>query len=141
VKKSWSRGRNDFEREMFLLLSFSAATLSIAALGLYGVVSYLVAQRTNEIGIRLALGAHPGDVAKMILRHGALLVAGGVAIGIPLAMALGQLVRSLLFGVQPADWFSFAGAFSLIALVTLMACWIPARRAMRVDPMVALRYE
>jgi putative ABC transport system permease protein len=126
---------------MLLLLSFSVAALLLASIGLYGVVSYLVAQRTNEIGIRMALGAHPRDVAKLILGYGAALVGGGVGLGLVAALALTQVMRTLLFGVKPWDPLTLVFAASTMVIVTLAACYMPARRAMRVDPMIALRYE
>jgi len=126
---------------MLLLVSFSSAALILAAMGLYGVVSQLVEQRTNEIGIRVALGARPGDIARLILKYGGALVAGGVAVGIPAALAMGQLMRTLLYGVSFSDAVTFAAATLTIVMVTLAACYLPIRRAVRVDPMVALRYE
>jgi len=124
-----------------ILPSFSIAALLLAAMGLYGVVSYLVAQRTNEIGLRMALGAQPQDVARLICDYAGKLVLGGLVLGLAAALAIAQLMRTLLFGVRWSDPLTFLLATAVIAAVTLGACYIPARRAMRVDPMTALRYE
>jgi len=124
-----------------ILPSFSVAALLLAAMGLYGVVSYLVAQRTNEMGVRMALGAQPADVARLIFDYAGRLIFGGLVLGLAAALAIAQLMRSLLFGVRWSDPLTFLFATAVIAAVTLGACYIPARRAMRVDPMTALRYE
>ncbi len=124
-----------------ILPSFSVAALLLAAMGLYGVVSYLVAQRTNEIGLRMALGAQPQDVARLIGDYAGRLILGGLVLGLAAALAIAQLMRTLLFGVRWSDPLTFLLATAVIAAVTLGACYIPARRAMRVDPMTALRYE
>jgi len=107
----------------------------------YGVVSYMTAQRTHEIGIRLALGARRGEIFRMIVRQGALMVVPGTVIGVLAAFALARLARSVLVGVSPADPFTFASISALLTTVGLAASLIPARRATRVDPMVALRHE
>src|SRR5262249_23630220 len=124
-----------------LLPSFSVAALLLAAMGLYGVVSFLVSRRTNEIGVRMALGAQPRDVAKLIFGYAGGLILGGVALGLLAAIVIAQLMRSLLYGVRWSDPLTFASATLFIVAVTLAACYIPARRAMRVDPNIALRYE
>ena len=124
-----------------LLPSFSIAALFLAAIGLYGVVSFLVAQRTNEIGVRMALGAQPQDVARLLFGYAGGLILGGVALGLAAALAIAQLMRTLLYGVRWLDPLTFAFATVVIVMVTLAACYLPARRAMRVDPIVALRYE
>jgi len=124
-----------------ILPSFSIAALLLAAMGLYGVVSYLVAQRTNEIGLRMALGAQPQDVARLIGDYAGKLILWGLVLGLAAALAIAQLMRTLLFGVRWSDPLTFLLAIAVIAAVTLGACYIPARRAMRVDPMMALRYE
>jgi putative ABC transport system permease protein len=126
---------------MWLLIAFSGAALILAALGLYGVMSYLVGQRTNEIGIRMALGAHPRDIRKLIFGYGAALVAGGAVVGLASALVLGRLMRTLLYQVQPPDGLTIAVVTAVIVAVAWVACYVPARRAMKVDPMIALRYE
>jgi ABC-type antimicrobial peptide transport system permease subunit len=120
---------------------FAALALGLACIGIYGVISYLVGQRTQEIGIRLALGAKRLDVLRLILGEGMKMAALGLLIGIVAALGLTRLMAKLLFGVSATDPLTFAAVAALLAIVALAACYIPARRAMRVDPMVALRYE
>jgi predicted permease len=124
-----------------LLGIFAALGLALAVLGVYGVVSYSVARRTQEIGLRMALGAARADVLRMVLRQGLTLVAVGAAIGAAGALGATRMIASELYGVTPNDPWTFSGAIALMLLVGCLACWIPARRAMRVDPIVALRYE
>jgi len=125
-----------------LLLSvFGGLGLALAMVGIYGVISYGVTQRTHEIGVRMALGAQPGHVLRMMIREGTLLAGAGVAIGIGGALALTRFLRSLLFEIKPTDPMTFVGVAIALLVVALLACYIPARRAMRVDPMVALRHE
>jgi ABC-type antimicrobial peptide transport system permease subunit len=121
--------------------SFGVIAALLAAIGLYGVMAYTVARRTNEIGIRLALGAGRGDVQWMVLRESLWMVAAGLVVGIPAALALTRLIQRTLYGVKPNDPLSFVAAGALMAIVAAVAAWIPARRAARVDPMRALRCE
>jgi len=124
-----------------VLGGFALAALVLAAVGIYGVMSYAVAQRTQEIGIRMALGAGEENIAKMVLRNGAVLAVTGVAIGLLLAFGLARLAASLLFQTSAADPPTFSVVPLLLLGVALLACYLPARRAARVDPMNALRYE
>jgi len=126
---------------MLLLGLFAALALILAAVGIYGAMAYAVNQRRHEIGIRTALGAQRSDVLRLVLRDGAEIAFFGIAFGIAGALALTRLMASLLFEVKPTDPATFAGVAILLALVALAACYIPARRALRVDPMVTLRYE
>jgi predicted permease len=124
-----------------LLTLFSAVSLTLAALGIYGVISYLVAQRTNEIGIRMALGAQAGDVVRLIGATGLRLAVAGTVIGAAGALVLTRFLSGLLFGVSSMDPLTFLAMAAALGAVTLLACYVPARRASRVDPLVALRYE
>ncbi len=124
-----------------LLAVFGGEALILAVVGLYGVMSYSVAQRTQEMGIRTALGATSRDVLKLIVGQGMLLTGAGIAIGIGGAFGLTRLMKSLLFDVKPTDPTTIAVIALLLGGVALLACWIPARRATKVDPMIALRYE
>jgi putative ABC transport system permease protein len=125
----------------YVIGSFATLALILAIVGLYGLISHMVLQRTREIGIRVALGAQRRDILKMVLRQGILATLAGVAIGIVAALALTRLLSSLLFGVTPGDWATFLSVAVLLLVVAVVACSIPARRATRVDPIVALRYE
>ena len=126
---------------MILLAVFSALALFLPCLGIYGVVSYAVTQQTREIGVRLALGAQQRDVMRLILGQGAKLSLIGVGIGVAAALLLTRLMATLLFGVSGTDPLTFGAVALILFSVAMLACYIPARRAMRVDPMVALRHE
>jgi ABC-type antimicrobial peptide transport system permease subunit len=136
---SESTARQDFN--MTLLSVFAGIALLLAAIGVYGMLSYSVQQRSQEIGIRMALGAQRSDVLKMVVGQGMAMAGLGIAIGLGGAYGLSRLLTSLLFGVKPNDPLTFAVVALTLALISLVACWIPARRATRVDPMLALRYE
>lgn len=131
------------EKRFLLLLAgvFAAAALALAAVGLYGLVSYSVARRTQEIGVRIALGAQRGDVLRLIVGEGARMAAFGVGIGIVASLAAARLISSLLFGISALDPLTFIGVAVLLCVVALLASYVPARRAMRLDPTEALRYE
>jgi putative ABC transport system permease protein len=124
-----------------LLGGFSALSLVLVGVGIYGVISYSVSRRTHEIGIRIALGARPGRVMALVLSDGAKLTLLGVGIGLAGALLTTRLLESLLFGVSATDPVTFAGVTLLVLVVALAACYVPAKRAMRVDPLVALRCE
>jgi ABC-type antimicrobial peptide transport system permease subunit len=130
------------ERTLAVLSStFGALALVLVAVGVYGLVSHAVSRRTREFGIRLALGAGRARIVRMILRDAAGLVVAGCLAGVPLVLAIGRFVRSLLFGVQPVEWTSLVAAFVLLSLAGGLAAWLPARRAARLDPVVALKAE
>jgi len=136
---SASLSERRFSMEMVGLFALTA--LLLAGLGIYGVISYIVSERTHEIGIRLALGAHSRNILRMVLRQGLGLAIAGAAVGLVCALILSHLMAGLLYGVRPTDPVTFAGVALLLIGVALLACYIPARRAIRVDPLVALRHE
>jgi putative ABC transport system permease protein len=124
-----------------LMSCFAAVAATLAAIGLYGVMSYSVSLRTQEVGIRIALGSQRKDILKLIIGQGLKLAFSGVAIGLVIAFGLTRLFQSLLFGISASDPITFVAIAFLLVFVAVLASIIPARRAMRVDPMVALRYE
>ena len=115
--------------------------LVLASVGVYGMMSFSVTERTREIGIRMALGAETRTVVRMLLRRGAVIAAGGLAIGLLLSLALARLLASLIWGIDALDVGTFAGVSALLLAVALVASWVPARRASRVDPLISLRHE
>jgi putative ABC transport system permease protein len=126
---------------MLLMGMFGGLAMLLSAVGLYGLLSHAVTQRTKEMGIRIALGAQVGDVLKLVLKQGMMLALIGQVIGLVAAYALTRLIRSLLFGVTPNDALTYMAVVGVLTIVALLACYIPARRATKVDPLIALRYE
>ena len=124
-----------------LMSAFAGFAVVLAALGLFGVIAYAVNERTHEIGLRMALGAKPQEVFRLIVGQGMTLALIGLLAGLPLALGMGRAVAGLLYGVAPNDFATFAGVAATLAGVAFAACYIPARRAMRTDPMVTLKYE
>ena len=124
-----------------LTSGFGVLAVILACVGIYGIMAYAVVQRTSEIGLRLALGAIPGQVWAMVLREASWISAIGIAIGLGAAFVLARFVRSMLYGVTASDPLTFSGTALLLLVIALGAAWVPARRAANVDPMVALRYE
>jgi ABC-type antimicrobial peptide transport system permease subunit len=126
---------------MTLLNAFAAAALLMASVGLYGVISYLVGQRTQELGVRIALGAGRKDVLRLVVNHGMKMAMGGVALGLLAALGLTRLLAKLLYGVSATDPATFTVIALLLIAVALLACFVPAWRATKVDPLVCLRHE
>jgi putative ABC transport system permease protein len=124
-----------------LLATFSGIALFLAAIGIYGVMAYSVAQRTQEIGVRMALGARPVHVLKLVLGQSLVMLVIGTVVGLAGAFALTRLMRTLLFEITATDPLTYVSVIGILAVVALLACYIPARRAAKVDPLVALRYE
>jgi putative ABC transport system permease protein len=141
MEQAISRSLFDRRFTLTLLGIFAGAALGLAVIGLYGVMAYAVTQRTHEIGVRMALGAARRDVLRLIAGQGLKLVLMGLGLGLVGALALTRFLRTLLFGVSPTDPLTFGLIAVLLTAVALLACWIPARRATKVDPLVALRHE
>jgi ABC-type antimicrobial peptide transport system permease subunit len=141
IHEQVSRLMTDDELISSLTGLFSLLALLLAAIGLYGVMSYNVVRRTNEIGIRFALGAQATTVLWMVLGESLLLLVVGLALGLPLTIVLTRIIKGQLFGLGPADPVTFAVAITLVSAMTLLAAWLPARRATKVDPMVSLRCD
>jgi ABC-type antimicrobial peptide transport system permease subunit len=136
-----SKSLGDREFQLCLIAAFGIGALALAVLGLYGVTSYLVSERTREIGIRVAIGAQSDDVLKLIVSQSGRIVLIGLALGVCGNLAIAGVLRGLLFGIKPSDPLTIVGACALLTALAFLACWIPARRATRIDPMLALRYE
>jgi ABC-type antimicrobial peptide transport system permease subunit len=126
---------------MVLLAIAASVALFLGVIGIYGVMSYIVSQRTGEIGVRMALGAEPASVSRMIVRQGGIVALGGIAVGLAAAWAGSRLIASLLYGVSPLDPTVFAGMTLVLLSVALFACWLPARRAAGLSPLDALRAD
>jgi putative ABC transport system permease protein len=124
-----------------LLAAFALMALTLAAVGIHGVLAYAVFERTHEIGIRMALGAHAGNVLAMVMRDSLVLIAAGMALGSAAALVVTRVLTRFLFEVKPGDPATFAAVSALLAAIALLASWIPARRATRVDPLTTLRFE
>jgi putative ABC transport system permease protein len=144
VKPMEQRIRSSLSQPRFragLLALFAATAVLLASIGVYGVLAFAVEQRRRETGLRMAMGARPGQIFRLVLRDGLALTLLGIALGLAAAIGLAGVLETLLFGVEPLDGLTFALAPVLLMLVALAATYVPARRAMRVDPIVALRYE
>jgi predicted permease len=141
MKEIFSQSMTDTSYQSLLLSSFALLALLLTAVGIYGVMAYAVTQRAHEIGIRMALGAHPREILRLVMHGGAQITSAGVALGVAGALVLTHFLANLLYGVQPKDPFTFVTVAALVSVVALLASYLPARRATKVDPMVALRYE
>jgi putative ABC transport system permease protein len=141
MNEVWSLAASMYSFSSVTLGFFAVIALLLASLGIYGVMAFAVAQRTQEIGIRMALGATTSEVMKLVVKHGMKLALAGIAIGLIGAWALTRFMKTLLVGVQPTDLLTFAVVSGCLLIAALLACYLPARRAMKVDPLVALRYE
>jgi ABC-type antimicrobial peptide transport system permease subunit len=141
LSEVWSNAVAARRLAMIFLALFAAVAVVLACVGVYGVMSYIVGQRTHELGVRTALGAQPRDLLRLVLGHGAKLALVGVAIGAAASFGLTRLMANQLFGVTAHDPMTFAAVAALLFGVTVLSCYIPARRAMRVDPVIALRCE
>ncbi|HVV70489.1 MAG TPA: FtsX-like permease family protein, partial [Verrucomicrobiae bacterium] len=127
--------------ETGLLSLFGLLALFLAVCGIYGVLAFSVSQRTQELGVRAALGANQGDILRLVIRQGLSLVLGGITLGVFTALGLTKLLQSLLYEVAPTDLLTFAGVALAVLMAAFLACWLPARRAAAIDPMQALRHE
>jgi putative ABC transport system permease protein len=141
VNKSLDAATAQRRLNLWLISAFAGLALLLAALGLYGVMAYSVNQRTGEFGIRLALGASPGDLRRLVLGHGVRLLTLGILAGLAVSFALSRIIASLLFNVPATDALTYAAVCAVLTTTGLLACWLPASRAARVDPMTALRTE
>ena len=126
---------------LVLLATFAAVALSLAAVGIYGVISYAVSRRTHEIGVRMALGATPADVVRLIIEQGMTVVAGGIVAGLAGALLVARLMTTMVYGVRVTDPLTYGAVAALLGVIAVLASYIPARRATRIDPLVAMRTE
>jgi putative ABC transport system permease protein len=141
IEQVFSASVADRRFSLLVLGAFAGVALLLAVLGIYGVLSYAVAQRTHEFGVRLALGAQPRDVWRLVIGQAALLVAAGVAIGLAISRLVTRAIQTMLYGVTPTDPFTFAAVVAVLVLTALVACQLPALRATRADPLSALRMD
>ena len=125
----------------FLFTSFAGVALILGMVGIYGVLSFLVSKRRKEIGLRMALGARKGDILLLVMKEGTMFAVAGILIGVAGAALLAKLLATQLYGVSPMDAITYSSVAAMVALVTMTACYVPARRAMQVDPLIALRND